>query len=109
MIRSEILPGPGTSTDADLIEHIRRHAGHRSHPVGTCRMGVDAEAVVDPQLRVRGLEGLRIAAASVMPQIVSGITNLPCMMIGEKASDLILGRMQTPEAYGPSLAAPRPA
>jgi choline dehydrogenase len=92
MIRSEVLPGPGTSTDRQLIEHIRRQAGHRSHPVGTCRMGLDAEAVVDPQLRVRGLEGLRIADASVMPQIVSGNTNLPCTMIGEKASDLILGR-----------------
>jgi choline dehydrogenase len=100
MVRSEALPGPGTSADADLIEHIRRHAGHRSHPVGTCRMGLDAEAVVDPELRVRGMDGLRIADASVMPQIVSGNTNLPCMMIGEKASDLILGRKQPAEAYG---------
>jgi choline dehydrogenase len=98
MIRAEALPGAGTSTDADLIEHIRRHAGHRSHPVGTCRMGLDAEAVVDPQLRVRGLEGLRIADASVMPQIVSGNTNLPCMMIGEKASDLILDRKPPSDA-----------
>ena len=98
MIGSEVLPGPEVSTDADLIEHIRRHAGHRSHPVGTCRMGVDAEAVVDPQLRVRGVEGLRIADASVMPQIVSGNTNLPCMMIGEKAADLILGRTLSTEA-----------
>jgi choline dehydrogenase len=100
MIRSEVLPGPGTSTDAELIEHIRRHGGHRSHPVGTCRMGLDAEAVVDPELRVRGLEGLRVADASVMPQIVSGNTNLPCMMIGEKAADLILGRKPTAEAQG---------
>jgi choline dehydrogenase len=98
MIRSEALPGPGTSTDTELIEHIRRHAGHRSHPVGTCRMGLDAEAVVDPELRVRGMEGLRIADASVMPQIVSGNTNLPCTMIGEKASDLILGRKLAAEA-----------
>lgn len=97
MIRSEALPGPQISTDAELIEHIRLHAGHRSHPVGTCRMGLDAEAVVDPQLRVRGIEGLRVADASVMPQIVSGNTNLPCMMIGEKASDLILGRKQAAE------------
>jgi choline dehydrogenase len=96
MIRSEVLPGPGTATDTELIEHIRRHAGHRSHPVGTCRMGLDAGAVVDPELRVRGLEGLRVADASVMPQIVSGNTNLPCMMIGEKASDLILRRGLSP-------------
>ena len=89
MIRSEALPGPARSTDTELIEHIRRHAGHRSHPVGTCRMGLDEDAVVDPQLRVRGLEGLRVADASVMPQIVSGNTNLPCMMIGEKCADLL--------------------
>jgi choline dehydrogenase len=98
MIASEVLPGPGTSTDTEMIEHIRRHAGHRSHPVGACRMGLDAEAVVDPQLRVRGVEGLRVADASVMPQIVSGNTNLPCTMIGEKASDLILGRKPPAEA-----------
>jgi len=98
MIRAEAAPGAGASSDAVLIEHIRRHAGHRSHPVGSCRMGLDAEAVVDPQLRVRGLDGLRIADASVMPQIVSGNTNLPCMMIGEKASDLMLGREPATEA-----------
>jgi choline dehydrogenase len=97
MIRTEALPGPGASTDADLIEHIRRHARHRSHPVGTCRMGLDSGAVVDPELRVRGLEGLRIADASVMPQIVSGNTNLPCTMIGEKAADLVLGRERADE------------
>jgi len=92
------MPGPEISTDADLIDHIRLNAGHRSHPVGTCRMGLDAEAVVDPRLRVRGLEGLRVADASIMPQIVSGNTNLPCIMIGEKASDLILGRTLATEA-----------
>jgi choline dehydrogenase len=92
MIRSELLPGPGASSDAELTQHLRRHAGHRSHPVGTCRMGVDSEAVVDAQLRVRGMDGLRVADASVMPRIVSGNTNLPCTMIGEKAADLILGR-----------------
>jgi len=98
LIRSEVMPGPEISTDADLIDHIRLNAGHRSHPVGTCRMGLDAEAVVDPRLRVRGLEGLRVADASIMPQIVSGNTNLPCIMIGEKASDLILGRTLATEA-----------
>jgi choline dehydrogenase len=99
MIRREILPGPGTDNDADLKEHIRRNAGHRSHPVGTCRMGRDAYAVVDPQLRVHGVAGLRIADASVMPEVPSGNTNLPAMMVGERAADLILGRSLPPEPY----------
>lgn len=104
MIRHEALPGPGTDDEEGLKEHIRRNAGHRSHPVGTCRMGLDEMAVVDPQLRVRGIEGLRIADASIMPDIVSGNTNLPCMMIGEKAADLVLGRSLPPEPYEQALA-----
>jgi choline dehydrogenase len=97
MIGSEVLPGPGTDGDAALKEHIRRNAGHRSHPVGTCRMGHDALAVVDDRLRVRGIEGLRIADASVMPDVPSGNTNLPAIMIGERAADLILGRSLPPD------------
>jgi choline dehydrogenase len=104
MIRRETLPGPGTDNDADLKEYIRRNAGHRSHPVGTCRMGHDADAVVDPQLRVRGIEGLRVADASVMPEVPSGNTNLPSMMVGERAADLILGRRLPPEPYEQALA-----
>ena len=99
MIRREILPGPGTDNDADLKEHLRRNASHRSHPVGTCRMGRDADAVVDPQLRVHGIEGLRVADASVMPEVPSGNTNVPSMMVGERAADLILGRVLPPEPY----------
>jgi choline dehydrogenase len=87
-----------------LKEHIRRNAGHRSHPVGTCRMGRDADAVVDPQLRVHGLKGLRVADASVMPEVPSGNTNLPCIMVGERAADLILGRTLPPEPYEQALA-----
>jgi choline dehydrogenase len=92
MIRGEALPGPGTDDDEALKEHIRRNAGHRSHPVGTCRMGHDALAVVDEQLRVRGISGLRVADASVMPDVPSGNTNLPAIMVGERAADLVLGR-----------------
>ena len=67
-----------------------------SHPVGTCRMGHDAAAVVDAQLRVRGFAGLRIADASVMPDVPSGNTNLPSIMVGERAADLIRGRTLAP-------------
>jgi choline dehydrogenase len=89
LIRRECLPGAEVDSDADLAAYIRQNATHRSHPVGTCRMGADNDSVVDAQLRVRGLDGLRIADASIMPTIVGGNTNLPVMMIGEKAADLI--------------------
>ena len=97
LIRRETLPGPDALSDAQLRWHIQCNAGHRSHPAGTCRMGYDADAVVDPQLRVHGLEGLRIADASIMPVVPSGNTNLPSMMIGERAADLIRGRSLAPE------------
>jgi len=95
MIRSEILPGPDVRSDGEIRDYIRANASHRSHPVGTCRMGNDTDAVVDPSLRVRGIEGLRVADASIMPSIPSGNTNLPCIMIGEKAADLILKRPES--------------
>ncbi len=103
LIRREVLPGPGRDSDQDLREYIRRNAGHRSHPVGTCRMGRDADAVVDPQLRVHGIAGLRVADASVMPEVPSGNTNIPCMMVGERAADLIRGRSLPPEPYEQAL------
>jgi choline dehydrogenase-like flavoprotein len=78
--------------DAALLDYIRRTASTVHHPVGTCRMGKDAEAVVDATLRVHGLEALRVIDASVFPSIVGGNTNAPVVMVAEKAADLLRGR-----------------
>ncbi|MBB6520624.1 GMC family oxidoreductase [Pseudoteredinibacter isoporae] len=86
----EISPGTSCNSDDDLETFIRNNAQHIYHPVGTCKMGSDDMAVVDEQLRVHGLEGLRVIDASIMPTVVSGNTNAPTMMIAEKASDMIL-------------------
>ena len=85
----EVWPGIDLQTDEELIDFIRAKAESLYHPVGTCRMGSDALAVVDDQVRVRGVESLRIADASIMPTIVGGHINAPAIMIGEKAADLI--------------------
>jgi choline dehydrogenase len=82
-------PGPEMQSDAELEAYVRQTAGPAYHPVGTCRMGPDPMAVVDDRLRVRGIMGLRVADASVMPRMPSGNTNAPSVMIGEKAADLI--------------------
>ena len=78
-----------TPTDEDLLEHIRTWTQTLYHPVSTCAMGSGEEAVVDPDLRVRGVDGLRVVDASVMPAVPRGNTNAPTVMIAEKASDLI--------------------
>lgn len=90
----ETLPGPDVSTDAEWLDFARQKGSTGYHMVGTCKMGPDGDpmAVVDPCLRVRGVEGLRVADASVMPQVPSANTLAACLMIGEKAADLILSR-----------------
>jgi choline dehydrogenase len=82
----EILPGEAVKTKEELIEFAHKTVSTIYHPVGTCRMGHDDNAVVDPQLRVHGIEGLRVADCSIMPTIVSGNTNAPAMMIGERCA-----------------------
>ncbi|HXQ31104.1 MAG TPA: choline dehydrogenase [Steroidobacteraceae bacterium] len=85
----EVYPGSAAQSDADLLAAIRAKAETIYHPSGTCRMGTDAGAVVDPTLRVRGLAGLSVVDASVMPRLVSGNTNAPIIMIAEKAAELL--------------------
>ncbi|HEY1299030.1 MAG TPA: GMC oxidoreductase, partial [Stellaceae bacterium] len=89
-LAGEIVPGAEVVTDAEFEAAIRRHGLSNLHPVGTCRMGGDDGAVLDPRLRVRGVAGLRVADASVMPSVPAGNTNAPSIMIGEKAADMIL-------------------
>jgi choline dehydrogenase-like flavoprotein len=85
----ELSASAGAQTDAQIEQFIRGHADTIYHPVGTCRMGSGAMDVVDTQLRVRGVHGLRVVDASVMPSIVGGNTNAPVIAIAEKAADLI--------------------
>jgi len=86
----ELSPGPGVRTDAELDAWIARSASTVFHPVGTCRMGADEASVVDGALRLRGIDGLRVADASVMPSLPSGNTHAPTMMVAEKAAEFIL-------------------
>lgn len=86
----ELLPGPEVNTDDEIDAYTRETLATCHHQVGTCKMGQDAQAVVDHKLRVRGIDGLRVADASIMPTLVGGNTNAAAIMIGEKAADMIL-------------------
>lgn len=96
----ELRPGPDVQRDEALKTYIRATSVTCFHPVGTCRMGPETSDVVDAQLRVRGVEGLRVVDASIMPRMIGGNTNAPVIMIAEKATDMILGRPSLPAATG---------
>jgi choline dehydrogenase-like flavoprotein len=100
---SEPYNVPASDSDEDLVAHIRANTQTLYHPVGTCKMGTDELAVVDPELRVRGVEGLRVVDASVMPTVPRGNTNAPTIALAEKAADLIRGRA-APAAEAPAAA-----
>jgi len=86
---AELIPGAAVATDDQLLDYLQREGHCAFHPAGSCKMGTDAMSVVDARLRVRGLEGLRVADASIMPTVTAGNTNAPSIMIGAKAADMI--------------------
>ncbi|MFK3970667.1 GMC family oxidoreductase [Pseudomonas sp. NPDC087358] len=86
----EMLPGKAVQTDEQLMTYVREYAATVFHPVGTCKMGIDRMSVVGPDLKVHGVQGLRVVDASIMPTLISGNTNAPCIMIGEKAAEMIV-------------------
>ena len=92
------MPGAAAHSDADLSAYIRREAYTVHHPMSTCRVGNDPQAVVDPQLRVAWIEGLRVADASVFPSIIGGNPNAVVVMVAEKAADMLLARVPLPPA-----------
>lgn len=96
----EVWPGPGVDEPEELVTALREWGETLYHPVGTCRMGIDAQAVVDEELRVNGVEGLRVVDASVMPLLTSGNTNAPTIMIAEKAADRLLQKQKLVRKLG---------
>jgi choline dehydrogenase len=102
----ELLPGAKVTSDADIAAFARRDSDTIYHGAGTCKMGpaTDELAVIDPSLRVRGVDGLRVADGSIMPEVVNATTNAACVMIGEKASDLVHPTTQSPRRGGPASA-----
>jgi choline dehydrogenase-like flavoprotein len=95
-IMAERMPGPDIESEAALADYAFRTCKTDHHPAGTCKMGVDDMAVVTPELKVRGLEGLRVCDSSIMPIVNSSNTNAPTIMIGEKGADLIAGKAPLP-------------
>ena len=89
-VAQEVVPGPAVQSEDQLIADVRNRGVSNLHPVGTCRMGTGSDAVVDPRLRVLGIKGLRVADASIMPQVIGGNTNAPSIMIGEKCAAMAL-------------------
>ena len=104
----ELNPGPGFGDRAALAAELPNRATSVYHAVGTCRMGTDERAVVDPELRVRGIDGLRVADASIMPSITGGNTNAPAMMIGEHCASLMGASLIGGQPHGAALMAPAP-
>jgi choline dehydrogenase-like flavoprotein len=107
-VLAERAPGPSLTTPAELAAYVHRTCKTDHHPVGTCKMGVDAMAVVGLDLRVRGLEGLRVCDSSIMPRLNSSNTNAPTLMIGEKASDLVAGLPPLPPSIPLASSTPLP-
>jgi choline dehydrogenase len=99
--KEEVFPGKGARTDAAIADYIRENAKTDFHPVGTCKMGSDDMSVVGQDLRVHGLDALRVIDASVMPTLITGNTNAPSIMIGERGADFILGRALPPADVPP--------
>jgi choline dehydrogenase-like flavoprotein len=105
----ETLPGPQCVSDDELAEAFFKHGSTAFHVAGTCRMGADAASVVDPQLRVRGVQGLRVVDTSIMPTLISGNTNGPAMAMAMRAAELILAPAPSAAPAPQATATPSPA